>query len=134
MTSPLIEATGVINMEGTHSSKLYLAKIVFNIVTGVTCKRHQFEEQLRLVEAVSLEEAFLKARAIGIGQEEIICRDGVPATKWEFVDVADLLPLPAWQNGAEIYSQIHETNESHEYIRHVHQRGKAIRLNLMQNA
>lgn len=114
--------------------KTFIAKLVFNIVTGTSEKRHQFEEQLRLVEAESLEEAFLKARAIGIIQEETIYRDGLPATRWEFVDVADLLLVPALGNGSEIYSQIHETEESREYIHNVHQRGMAIRLNAAQFA
>jgi hypothetical protein len=114
--------------------KLYLAKLVFNIVTLQADNRMQFEEQLRLVEAEDLEEAFLKARAIGIGQEEIIYRAGTPATKWEFIDVADLIPVPALGNGAEIYSQIHETKESREYIHSVHQRGMAIRLSAHQTA
>jgi hypothetical protein len=114
--------------------KTFIAKIVFNIVTGTTVKRSQFEEQLRLVVAESLEEAFLKARAIGISQEETIYREGQPATRWEFVDVADLLLVPALGNGTEIYSQIHETDESREYIHNVHQRGMAIRLNAVQLA
>jgi hypothetical protein len=114
--------------------RLYLAKLVFNIVTLQADNRMQFEEQLRLVEAEDLEEAFLKARSIGIGQEEIIYREGMPATKWEFVDVADLIAVPALGNGAEIYSQIYETKESREYIHSVHQRGMAIRLSAFQSA
>ena len=114
--------------------RLYLAKLVFNIVTLQANNRMQFEEQLRLVEAEDLEEAFLKARAIGIGQEEIIYREGTPATKWEFIDVADLIAVPALGNGTEIYSQIHETKESREYIHSVHQRGMAIRLSAFQTA
>lgn len=114
--------------------RLFLAKLVFNIVTLRGNNRMQFEEQLRLVEAEDLEEAFLKARALGIGQEEIIERDGSPATKWEFIDVADLILVPALSNGSEIYSQIHEMKESREYIHSVHQRGMAIRLNAVQRA
>lgn len=114
--------------------RIFIAKIVFNIVTGTAVKRSQFEEQLRLVEAENLEEALLKARAIGISQEETIHREGQPATRWEFVDVADLLPVSELRNGTEIYSQIHETEESHEYIHNVHQRGMAIRLNAVQIA
>jgi Domain of unknown function (DUF4288) len=113
--------------------RTFIAKIVFNIVTGTTVKRSQFEEQLRLVEAENLEEAFLKARAIGIGQEETIERKGQPAMRWEFVDVADLLLVPVLGNGTEIYSQIHETEESREYIHNVHQRGMAIRLTAEQH-
>ena len=110
--------------------KWYIAKIVFNIVTGREGGRSQFEEQLRLVEALTLEEAYLKARAIGISEEEELLRDGQPSVKWQFVDVTDLLPIPSLTAGSEIYSQIHETEESREYIHNIHQRGMALRLNV----
>jgi hypothetical protein len=114
------------------NSTLYVAKLVFNIVAMPANERTQFEEQLHIVEAEDLEEAFLKARAIGIGQEEIIFRNGVPATKWEFIDVADLVVIPSLIKSTEIYSHIHETKEAREYIDTVHQRGKAIRLTIAQ--
>ena len=113
---------------------MFIAKIIFNIVTGREGSRSQFEEQLRLVEAVNLEEAYLKARAIGIGEEEELFRDGQPSIKWQFVDVTDLLPLPSLKTGSEIYSQIHETEESREYIHDIHQRGMALRLNVRQES
>ena len=116
------------------SSRLFVVKLVFNIITLPSNNCTQFEEQLHIVEADDLEEAFLKARAIGIGQEETIKRDGVAATKWEFVDVADLKAIPSLIKSTEVYSKIHETSESREYIRHVHQRGKALRLSLQQLA
>jgi hypothetical protein len=112
---------------------MFIAKIVFNIVTGRDRGRSQFEEQLRLVEAINLEEAYLKARAIGIGEEEELFREGQPSVKWQFVDVTDLVPLPSLKTGSEIYSQIHETEESLEYIHHTHQRGMALRLNVNQS-
>jgi hypothetical protein len=115
---------------GEQGVKWFIAKIVFNIVTGSVVKKSQFEEQLRLVEAESIEEAFLKARAIGIGEEEILVRHEGQFTKWEFVDVADLLPLGSLQSGTEIYSQIHETDESRQYIHHIHQRGMTLRMNV----
>lgn len=119
-------------LEREETVRLYLVKLVFNIVASNPIKRNQFEEQLRLVEAENMEEAFLKARALGIGQEETIERKGMPAIRWEFVDVADLIAVPELSNGAEIYSQIHETEESREYIHNVHQRGMAIRLNAVR--
>ena len=106
--------------------KWFIAKIVFNIVTGNKSKS-QFEEQLRLVEAESREEAFLKARAIGIGEEEVFVNEDGRFIKWEFVDVADLLPIESLNSGVEIYSQIHETDESRQYIHSIHQRGMDLR-------
>jgi Domain of unknown function (DUF4288) len=106
----------------------FITKIVFNIVT-FEIKSH-FEEQLRLVEADSTEGAFLKARAIGIGLEET-WQEGNLSIKREFVDVAELHTLGSLKNGAEIYSQIHETEKPKAYIQIVHQQGVAIRMNVL---
>jgi hypothetical protein len=123
---------------GRHSTKVnlpkwFIAKIVFNIVTGSNRTKSQFEEQLRLVEAESIEEALLKARAIGIGEEEDFVNDDGRLTKWEFVDVAELLPIASLNSGVEIYSQIHETEESRQYIHSIHQRGIDLRNNVDQS-
>ena len=101
------------------------------MVHGEECSR--FEEQLRLVEAGCLEEAFLKTRAIGIGMEEsILLPDGKTDSR-QFVDVVELFPVPALHNGSEIYSQIHVTSEARSYIHQTHQRGMAVRMNAHSN-
>ena len=113
--------------------KWYIAKIVFNIVTGSSRNKSQFEEQLRLVEADSKEEAFLKARAIGIGEEEMLIQNDGQPIKWEFVDVADLLPIQSLNSGVEIYSQIQEVEESKQYIHSIHQRGMDLRKHVNES-
>jgi hypothetical protein len=123
---------------GKHTTKIqlpkwFIAKIVFNIVTGTNKTKSQFEEQLRLVEAESREEAFLKARAIGIGEEEVFLNEEGRLIKWEFVDIADLLPVESLNSGVEIYSQIHETEESEQYIHSIHQRGMDLRKHVDQS-
>jgi len=109
----------------------FIAKIIFNIITGRDNKS-QFEEQIRLVEAESTEEAFLKARAIGIGEEEILVHHEGRNVEWKFVDVADLIPLQSFRSGLEIYSQIHEIEESQQYIHSIHQRGMNLRIHVQQ--
>ena len=105
----------------------FIAKIVFNIVTGDTTSK--FEEQLRLVVADSCEEAFLKAKAIGINEEKLLVQTETEFVKWEFVDISELYPLPSLGSGSEIYSQTYEPEGTHDYIRQVHQRGMTIRMN-----
>jgi Domain of unknown function (DUF4288) len=105
----------------------FIAKIVFNIRMVHTASK--FEEQLRLVEADSCEDAFLKAKAIGINEEKLLVENETHFVKWEFVDIAELFPLLSLGNGSEIYSQTLETEGASEYIRKVHQRGMEIRLN-----
>ncbi len=97
----------------------YIAKIVFQITTATASGVGQFDEHLRLIEANSFEEAFRKARLIGIGEEDI-AQEG--RASWEFVNIAELLPLQHLGDGAELYSRIHETAEVHSYINNVHRK------------
>ena len=102
----------------------YLTKIVFNIAADNNTK--QFDEQLRLVTAESKEEAFLKARAIGLREEDTFYNDKMKEVKWEFINVSEIIPINKLEDGTELYSRIHETEEAISYINFVHQ--KAIEL------
>jgi hypothetical protein len=105
----------------------YITKIVFNITAE--SNTNQFDEQLRLVNAENKEEAFLKARAIGLREEDTFYNDNMREVKWEFVNVAEIISLPTLEDGTELYSRIHETNEAKSYIHFVHQKAIALRKN-----
>lgn len=106
----------------------YITKIVFNIHAENSTTRNQFDEQLRLVQAENAGEAFLKARTLGLNEEEIFYNDQLKQVKWEFVNVSEVLALKELHDGTEIYSQIHEADEAVSYIHVVHQKAIAIRL------
>ncbi|HKZ38852.1 MAG TPA: DUF4288 domain-containing protein [Chryseolinea sp.] len=103
----------------------YLTKIVFNIAADNNT--NQFDEQLRLVTAESKEEAFLKARAIGLREEDTFYNDKKKQVKWEFINVSEIIPINKLEDGTEIYSRIHETEEATSYINFVHQKAIALR-------
>jgi hypothetical protein len=109
----------------------YIAKIVFSISAEGSEHKTQFDEQLRLISGESTEEAFMKARTIGIGEEDSFYNDGMKKVKWEFINVAELLPLKNIEDGIELYSRIHETDEAGRYINFVHQKAISLRLNAM---
>jgi hypothetical protein len=109
----------------------YIAKIVFNISCEGDTNKPQFDEQLRLIQADSKEEAFLKARTIGIGEEDSFMNDKMKTVKWEFINVSELMLLKNIEDGIEIYSRIHETEEAKTYINFVHQKAISLRLNTM---
>lgn len=104
----------------------YLAKIVFNIHTGNEPFAKQFDEQFRLIAANNYEEAFGKARVLGLNEEDSIENEKKRKIKWEFVDVADLLPIGDFKDGMEIYSRIHEEDEAGPYIRYLHDKASHI--------
>jgi hypothetical protein len=107
----------------------YISKIVFRITAENTQHKPQFDEQLRLIAADSEEEAFVKARTIGLGEEDSFLNDRKNTVKWEFINVAEIVPLKNLEDGMEIYSHIHETDEAKSYIHCVHQKAIFLRMN-----
>ena len=105
----------------------YISKIVFKISADNTQHKPQFDEQLRLIAADSEEEAFLKARTIGLGEEDSFVNDRNNTVRWEFINVSEIVPLKRLEDGIEIYSHIHETEEAKSYIRSVHQKAIFLR-------
>lgn len=108
----------------------YIAKIVFGI-TAENKDTKQFDEQLRLIEAETQEEAFLKSRMIGLSEEDSFVNDKNKMVKWEFINVSELIPINRLEDGVEVYSRIHEMEEAKSYVNFIHQKAMALRLNTM---
>lgn len=106
----------------------YIAKIVFNITAENTTHKPQFDEQLRLISADNLEEAFGKARVLGLREEDSFLNENSNKVKWEFINVAEIVPLKTLEDGMELYSHIHETEEANSYIHCVHQKAIFLRM------
>ena len=107
----------------------YIAKIVFTISAQNTTHKPQFDEQLRLIEASCPEEAFMKARRIGLAEEDSFVNNSNNLVKWEFVNVADINPVHKLEDGTELTSRLYEMEEAHEHIHYVHQKAITLRLN-----
>ncbi|MGC1244258.1 MAG: DUF4288 domain-containing protein [Chryseosolibacter sp.] len=107
----------------------YISKIVFRISAENTRHKPQFDEQLRLIAADSEEEAFLKARTIGLSEEDSFLNDRQNTVKWEFINVSEIVPIKKLEDGMEIYSSIHETDEARSYIHCIHQKAIFLRMN-----
>jgi hypothetical protein len=101
--------------------KWFVAKIIFRI-SSEGSRLDQFDEHLRLVAAHNFDEAFLKARMLGISGEDIVYTNRDTTVRWEFINVAELIAIEDLKDGSEIYSSIHETDEGSNYINHIHQR------------
>ena len=107
----------------------YITKVVFAISAESSTGKKQFDEQLRLVYAESKEEAFLKARTIGLTEEDSFFNDKMKQVKWEFINVSEVHTLSRLEDGMEVYSRIHETEEASTYIHFVHKKAVDIRMN-----
>lgn len=106
----------------------YIAKIVFGITTEASHKQ-QFDEQLRLICGEDMEEAFLKARTIGLSEEDSFLNARNNRVQWEFINVSELTPVKNLEDGVEVYSRIHEMEEADSYIHVIHQKAIALRMN-----
>ena len=107
----------------------YLAKIIFRIVCGEGDHTPQFDEQIRLVQADSNEQAFTKAYAMGRQEADCFMNQQQKMVEWKFIDVPELYKLSEMIDGAELYSRIQEADNAELYIDLVHQRAAFIRQN-----
>lgn len=89
----------------------YLVKIVFRIICGNGNHKPQFEEQLRLITAASAGEATEKAR-------QLISAERVQFEKvaWKFIAITDVYLFTNLLDGAELFSQITETDYDLAFI------------------
>ncbi len=104
----------------------YVAKLVFNVVTGNGNHTPQFDEQIRLIEAEDAHQAFFKARFLGASEQDEFMTEDLNDVRWIFVDVCELKPVEQFVHGLELHSRIHEADQSSSYIRFVHHRAQAI--------
>lgn len=105
----------------------YIAKIVFNIVTGSGDHTPQFDEQYRLVKATTRREAFKKAIAIGKNEEEILVNTKNEIVSWDFVNVSELYLVNELQDGIELFSSIQERPDRKAYVETVHMQSAYVR-------
>lgn len=110
----------------------YISKIVFKISAENTQHKPQFDEQLRLIAATCAEEAFIKARTIGITEEDSFLNSRNNTVRWEFINVSEVIPLSKIEDGMELYSHIHETDEAKSYIHCIHQKAIFLRTHTTQ--
>lgn len=107
----------------------YLAKIAFQIICGEGNHQPQFDEQLRLIAAEEEEEALLKARNIGINEQESFLNQHQKLVQWKFIDVSELYKMSDLIDGAELYSRIEEPESAAGYIELIHRKAQNIESN-----
>ncbi len=106
--------------------KWYLAKFVYQVVSGNGSHVPQFDEQLRLIRADEFEWAREKANILGRLGECSFVNDKQESVRWKFVNVVDLCPITSMEDGAEIYSSTEEPKDVSDYLEMV--QSKASRL------
>jgi hypothetical protein len=106
----------------------YLAKLVFRIVCGNGNHTPQFDEQLRLVYAEDEREAIQTAKEIGRKEEQSFLNQKQNLVSWQFINIADLIMLENFAEGAEVFSVIKEPANAEVYIDYVHKKANSLSL------
>jgi hypothetical protein len=109
----------------------YLTKLIFNISIDRQKEYSQFDEQVRIVKAQNMEEAFLKARTIGKQQEESFPNKNNELVSWKFIDVIDLHQLEEIEDGEQVYAHTHETENTNSFIEFTRQKSMVIQTKFL---
>ena len=106
--------------------KRYLVKLMFNIDNGSNAS--QFDEQIRMIESYSLEDAFHKARVIGKKEEETFVNSENKMVSWQFIDVMDVYELESMKDGEQVYSNTHENTDRGSFIDYIRQKAMVFQV------
>ena len=110
--------------------KWYIAKIVFEILNNSKVK--QFDEQLRIIEAKSFEDAFFKSKEIAHKYENEFFDLYNNKVVWKFRAISYLSEIIELQSGIELCSQIIEKNNEENYIKTLELKQENIILNFSE--
>lgn len=108
----------------------FLCKIVYQIICGEGAHTPQFDEQLRLIEAVDEATAFAKAQTIGELEQEMFFNQQEKLVQWKFINVSELYRISALIDGAELYSRVQEVENAELYAELIHKKAAHIRENI----
>lgn len=110
----------------------YLAKIVFQIICGEGKHTPQFDEQLRIIQAIDEEAAFAKAVSIGTSEQDTFYNQKEQLVQWRFVNVSELYQISLIDE-AELHSKITEVDHAEEYINFVNRKAEQIQNKYSHN-
>ena len=104
----------------------FLVKLMFNIHIENGKNTSQFDEQIRMVESQSFENAFQKARSLGKKEETTFLNHENKLVTWKFIDVVELFPLGDFKDGEQLYSNSHDEQDAASYINYIRQKSMLI--------
>ena len=97
----------------------FVAKLVFEVKNQENAYP-QFDEQLRLIEAISADLALEMAYQFGLMQQDEIADGNKKAVVWKFVAVTELENIGEIGHGKEIHYKITEPEQAEQYLALVH--------------
>jgi hypothetical protein len=96
---------------------VFLAKLVFRITSTNYC--FHYDDQLRVILANNAHEALLKAKILGIKDEESFKLESRTSVSWKFLDVTQITALKDLKDGMELYAHTRENEPNNAYENYV---------------
>ncbi len=109
-------------LKNNQSMKTFITKLIFNVQANKDGNDEEFDEQLRMINAASKQDAFYKAKALGRQEEEIFVNHQNQLITWKFIDVAEVIDLAELKDGELLCSQTLKTEDAEGYIQYVRQK------------
>lgn len=106
----------------------YLAKLMFHIHIEGAENKAQFDEQIRLIESISYDNAFQKARTIGKHEQTVFHNQGNKKITWKFIDVTELYPLQEYKDGEQLFSLTHEDQHPTSFIDYIREKSMEVQV------
>ncbi len=106
----------------------YLSKIVFRIICGAGNHTSQFDEQLRIIQAVDIEQAWQKAKELGLKEQDVFFNQQNQLVQWQYVGIPEIYRLNDLIHGAEFYSRIHEEEYPDQYVDIINRKAEQLRF------
>lgn len=94
----------------------YIAKIIYQVISGKGDHVPQFDEQFRLIRADEISWAWEKAHVIARMEQSIFKNCKEEDVLWKFVAVEDVCHVENLEDGAQVYAQTTEPECANEYI------------------
>jgi hypothetical protein len=107
----------------------YLAKIIYQVISGSGLHAPQFDEQFRLIKADELDWAWEKAQVVGRMGETIFQNDKAQDVHWKFIAVEDVNPINELEDGSQVYAKTEEPENMEEYIQLTKAKAKRLYAN-----
>ena len=104
----------------------FVAKVIFQIEGGESAYP-QFDEQLRLVDAINEELALEMAHQLAYIYQDEVKSDKQQTVKWKFIAVTELEHLGNLEHGKELHYHIVEPDHIESYLALSHEKANGLR-------
>ncbi len=94
----------------------YIAKLVFQVISGEGFHTPQFDEQWRLIKADEVTWAHEKARVLGWLEQGCFDDECQRKAEWRFIEVAEIQQVTTMEDGVQLYSTTEEPIDAIAYV------------------